>query len=99
MNNNPRVFYQNLQESTPSWKISDFDNGLYDIIISDQSNSGNYEYNSIYLSKDGDYIKLIGGKLAFDTEYNRLKITMKGVFQAKTYTRGCFENNSANFYF
>ena len=41
----------------------------------------------------------MGGKLAFDTEYNRLKITMKEVFQAKTYTRGCFENNSANFYF
>ena len=59
MNNNPRVFYQNSQDTTLMWEYTEFHNGIYDIKINTQPIDENNEYDGIFISRDGQKMEII----------------------------------------
>ena len=99
MNNNPRVFYQNSQDTTLMWEYTEFHNGIYDIKINTQPIDENNEYDGIFISRDGEYILLNGARFNFRDEIYKNLLSRKNILNSNTFTRGCFENENANFYF
>ena len=81
----------------------EFHDELYDIKIKDYSVSGNSEYPIVFLTKDGDWLKLVGAKLTlknFNGEnIDRANCETRSLdFQLKEHTTAYFNDNNDIFY-
>ena len=91
-NGNPNLFYK--EPSQHKWKQLNSEHELYGFKFNSDGRS------MAYLAKEGSLIKLKGNIMSPESEEvkrnSRGEIPLK---EAKTYTRGCFENDYDHFYY
>ena len=91
-NGNPNIFYK--EPTDKEWKQLNSESELYGFKFSSDGLS------MVYLAKEGSRIKLKGNIMSYESKEvkrnSRGEITLR---EAKTYTRGCFENDYDHFYY
>ena len=98
MNGKSQLFYK--YTGTTIWKKLITHDEIYDLKLGSKV-SNNNEYLWAYMVKDGSEIYMRGSKFTIKSDYfdkNDCGITKKLV-NARTHTRGCFENDFDHFYF
>ena len=91
-NGNPNFFYK--EPTDKEWKQLNSESELYGFKFSSDGQS------MVYLAKEGDWIKLKGNIMTYESK--EVKRNARGAItlrEAKTYTRGCFENDYDHLYY
>ena len=89
------------KDSVANWDSNSIKlyNGVYDFALTNGNNGNNGEYAMVYLTLEGGYLKVKGAKLILKQDKtDRTDCSSKDLFQAKTHSKGYFNENGAFYY-